>query len=438
LDPGLIARAVALVLFLALAMLSAAAESTLFHINRARLRSLGEQGQRRADAVLRALEQPGSSFSTIAALHTLSLIVAAALATLVALDLTPPGRAVEPLGIVLALLALLLLAVAARTVAVARPEATALRLYRPMWAVGWLMAPLVLSIRGLERLLRRVLRAPRPNEPHSPEQELRLLVEGGEESGVIEEDEREMIHGIFELGEVTAREIMVPRIDVVCLSESAAVDEALESIVATGHSRLPIYEGTIDNITGVVYAKDILKHLRAGSLQDPVRPLARPAYFVPEAKKLDELLEELQQRRVHIAIVVDEYGGTAGLITIEDLLEEIVGEIRDEYDLAEEAHWEQISAHEVIFDARTSIRDVNEVLSVHLPDDEFDTLGGLVFDRLGKLPAKDDQVRVDGCLVQVLSTEGRRIRKVRVLVGPEDAEQSGVNGLPEPGEPAGR
>jgi CBS domain containing-hemolysin-like protein len=233
---------------------------------------------------------------------------------------------------------------------------------------------------------------------------------------------------------VTAREIMVPRIDIRAVAESALVGDVLDLVVATGHSRIPIYEETIDNIVGIIYAKDILQHLKLGGLGDAARPLAREPYFVPEAKKIDELLGELQQRRVHLAVVVDEYGGTAGLVTIEDLLEEIVGEIRDEYDLAEEAPFERLSDREAVVDARTSIRDVNELLSLDLPDDEFDTLGGLVYDRLGKVPAPNDEVRVDGCLVRVLSTEGRRIKKVRVLVG-EQQESSQLPAGEQPVSP---
>ena len=276
---------------------------------------------------------------------------------------------------------------------------------------------MVLPLRALERRLLTVFGVTGPNDPHWAEEELKLLVESGEENGVLEQDEREMIHGIFELSEVTAREVMVPRIDVVAIPAEARIEAAVELIVATGHSRVPIYEGSIDNVIGIVYAKDILKHLRSGRLEDMVRPLARPAHFVPEAKKVDELLQELQQRRVHMAIVVDEYGGTAGIITIEDLLEEIVGEIRDEYDQAEETWVERIDAHEAIMDARTSIREVNEVMNLDLPAEASDTLGGLVYDLLGKVPVKGDEVRVDGSLIQVMSTEGRRIGKVRLVVG---------------------
>jgi CBS domain containing-hemolysin-like protein len=230
-----------------------------------------------------------------------------------------------------------------------------------------------------------------------------------------------MIHGIVELGDRTVREIMVPRIDMVAVPADASVREVLDRIRASGHSRIPVYADTIDNIVGVLYAKDLLHQMPAMKLDAPVGGLVRPAYFVPETKRVDELLHELQDLKVHMAIVVDEYGGTAGLITIEDLLEEIVGEIRDEYDVGEETWIEPVSDHEAIFDARVSIHDVNQTLPLDLDDAEYDTLGGLVYARLGKVPAQGDEVRVDKATVSVLSTAGRRIRKVRVCVEPPPA-----------------
>jgi CBS domain containing-hemolysin-like protein len=417
LELALWGKLIGLVVFVLLAVLVTAAQASLFHVNRARLRVLSEQGVDRAQAILRVLERPGPSSSTVAALYTISLIAATGLAMLVGFDLAPNSGPSMAIVLLVVLAAALLLQLLARSVAIAKPEASALKLYQPLCVLAWLLAPLVIFLIWLERRLLALLGANhRPHDAHSAEEELRQMVESGEENGVLEEDEREMIHGIFELSEVTAREVMVPRIDVVSVPQDALVGQVLDVIVETGHSRLPMYEESIDNAIGLVYAKDVLKHLKSGKLSDPARPLARTAHFVPAAKKVDELLQELQQQRVHMAIVVDEYGGTAGIITIEDLLEEIVGEIRDEYDQAEESRVEQISDREAIFDARMSIREVNELLSLDLPDDEFDTLGGLVYDRLGKVPATNDEVTVDGCLIRVMTTEGRRIRKVRLVV----------------------
>jgi magnesium and cobalt exporter, CNNM family len=210
---------------------------------------------------------------------------------------------------------------------------------------------------------------------------------------------------------------MVPRIDIVGVPAYSMVRAVLDKIIETGHSRIPIYDDTIDNIVGVIYAKDLLRHMRDGAQDAPIKPLAREPSFVPETKKVDELLHQMQQQRVHVAIVVDEYGGTAGLITIEDLIEEIVGEIQDEYDV-EEALIEEVSDSEAVFDARVSIRDVNDTLDLDIDDEDFDTLGGLLYHELGKVPNAGDEVRVDGALVTVLSTTGRRVRKVRVTKVP--------------------
>jgi putative hemolysin len=229
-----------------------------------------------------------------------------------------------------------------------------------------------------------------------------------------------MIHGIFGMSARPVREVMVPRIDVVSMPRDASLGEILDRIVLTGYSRIPIADDSIDNVVGLVYAKDVLRALRAGALDDPVEPIARTPYFVPDTKKVDELLQDLQQKRVHLAIVVDEYGGTAGLVTIEDLLEEIVGEIRDEYDDNEEVPIQRIDDYESVVDARVSIRDVNDALDLHLEVDELDTLGGLVYHELGKVPAEGDEVRVNGCLVTVLSTQGRRIKKLRVRIVEEN------------------
>jgi CBS domain containing-hemolysin-like protein len=218
---------------------------------------------------------------------------------------------------------------------------------------------------------------------------------------------------------------MVPRIDIVAVPTESSVRDVLDRIIDTGHSRIPVFDQTIDNITGVVYAKDLLKHLRDGSQSAPATPLAREPSYVPETKKVDELLHEMQQRRVHLSIVVDEYGGTAGLITIEDLIEEIVGEIQDEYDVEEAPMIEEVSDTEAVFDARVSIRDVNDTLDLDIQDEDFDTLGGLVYHELGKVPSAGDEVRVDGAVVTVLSTLGRRVKKVRVtkVQRPESVSQ---------------
>lgn len=263
------------------------------------------------------------------------------------------------------------------------------------------------------------------------EEEIKTLVDAGSEEGVIEDEEKEMIYSVLQFNDKVVRELMVPRIDIVGLSAETSLEGALQVAVAEGHSRIPVYEGTIDHIIGVLYAKDLLTRLDEANRQRPVREIMRPAYFVPESKRASELLEELQRQKVHMAIVIDEYGGTAGLITIEDLLEEIVGEIQDEYDPEEEAEYQQIGADEYRFDAGIHLVEVNELLDVELSTEESDTLGGYIFSVLGKVPQVGETFERDGLRFTVESLEGRRIEWVRVLrlMPPEQRAE-----LPNPDE----
>jgi CBS domain containing-hemolysin-like protein len=262
--------------------------------------------------------------------------------------------------------------------------------------------------------------------------ELRALVTEHEESGTMEDGEMEMIAGIIDLAETWAREVMVPRIDMVALPVDTAVRAALDTIIDQGHSRIPVYRETLDDIAGVLYAKDLLAVLRDGALDQPLVGLLRPAYFVPESKPVDALLSDLQHRRVHMAIVVDEFGGTAGLVTIEDLIEEIVGEIEDEYDVAA-PRIERVSEDELVCHAGIDIDDVNDLMDIHLPTNGVDTLAGLVFTRLGRVPEVGARADFPDARIEVLALDGRRIHRVRVSRlggqeenrrGAEDAERN--------------
>jgi CBS domain containing-hemolysin-like protein len=365
-----------------------------------------DSGVSRARALTQMLEAPSQTFSSIYLTLSLTNFLAAGAVFWLAFAWWPvnSGAAV---GIgVLGFVVMVVAQFAGRILAVSAPERTALALMRPVEVLSLLLSWPLAWVLWLERMVgvKRTL------TPAEAEERLRHLVEDNAE---LEEDERDMIASVIELGDQPVRELMVPRIDIVALPGTAVVRDVLDCVVASGHSRIPIYDGSIDNVVGLAYAKDVLKYLRDGSQDAPAAPLAREPYFVPETKKVDELLHEMQARRVHLAMVVDEYGGTAGLISIEDLIEEIVGEIQDEYDV-EEQPIQEVSETEAIFDARVSIRDVNDTLDLDLDDADFDTVGGLVYHALGKVPVVGDEVRVDGCLVTVLATNGRRIKKVRV------------------------
>jgi CBS domain containing-hemolysin-like protein len=245
------------------------------------------------------------------------------------------------------------------------------------------------------------------------EEEIQILLEEGSKEGNIEEEEKEMIASIFDFTDTTAREIMVPRIDVVGVEADDSVEKVLDIVSRTGYSRLPVYRESMDNIIGIVHAKDAIRRFKEGKRTLPAKRIARPAYFVPESKKIDELLKEMQRNKTQMAIVVDEYGGTAGIVTLEDILEEIVGEIEDEYDKERELI-KKIDDNTAIVDARALIEDVNEELGLSLSDEEADTLGGLVYALLGKVPEEGESVELDSVTLTVEKTDGRRITKVRI------------------------
>jgi len=247
------------------------------------------------------------------------------------------------------------------------------------------------------------------------ETELISLVEAGQEEGVLEQEEQKMIVSIFRLGDTLVREIMVPRIDVLALEVHTPLDEALDAIKQAGHSRVPVFKDSVDNILGLLYAKDLLGIWREGRHEVSLSDHLRQAYFVPEAKKADELLTELQAKRIHMAIVVDEYGGVAGLVTLEDIVEEIVGEIRDEYDQAEELLYQAINEHEYLFQGRIDLDDFNDIMGTALPNSEADTLSGLIYSRIGRVPTAGDNVQVNDLQLTVEQVSGQRIRKVRAL-----------------------
>jgi CBS domain containing-hemolysin-like protein len=423
LTPDLSPWLLACFLFAGLALLAVAAQAAIQHASRPRLRLLAEGRFKGARSALAMLED-NSPMPTVLLL-LLIVVIGGAAASLVAAVIAS-ARYQSWAGVLIDIavgIVVLLLAVVVRAMAAARPELAALILGRPLQVIATAMLGVVTPLLWLERSAANLVRPPPPQNGLAPsEDDLRMLVESVEDTRKLDEDEREMIHGIFGMSARPVREVMVPRIDVVSMPRDASLGAILDRIVSTGFSRIPIADDSIDNVVGLVYAKDVLRALRAGALDDPAEPIARLPYFVPDTKKVDELLQDLQQKRVHLAIVVDEYGGTAGIVTIEDLLEEIVGEIRDEYDENEEIPIQRIDERDAVVDARVSIRDVNEALDLHLDVDELDTLGGLVYHELGKVPAEGDEVRVNGCLVTVLSTQGRRIKKLRVRIV-EDGEE---------------
>jgi len=245
------------------------------------------------------------------------------------------------------------------------------------------------------------------------EAELKSFVDAGQRQGVLEKGERRMIFSIIKFGDSLVREIMVPRIDIFAIDVDLSIEEAGDKLIEAGYSRVPVYKDSIDNIQGLLYGKDLLKVWRGKGEISSLRELMRPASFVPESKKLDELLAEMQGQRIHMGIVVDEYGGVAGLVTLEDLVEEIVGEIQDEYDAGEEQSYQKINDGETLFHGRISLDDFNEIMGSKLSTENADTLGGYLFSQLGRLPKAGEVIKEDGLQLTIEQIIGRRIRRVR-------------------------
>jgi CBS domain containing-hemolysin-like protein len=245
------------------------------------------------------------------------------------------------------------------------------------------------------------------------DEDLKNWVEVGQPEGSLEKGEREMIYSIFQFGDTLAKDIMVPRIEVLALDITSTLGEARKTFITAGHSRVPVYEDTVDNVVGLLYAKDLLTVQTDDDLIQNHRDILRLAYFVPEAKKVDELLAEMQARSMHMAIVVDEYGGVAGLVTLEDIVEEIIGEIRDEYDGSEELPYEQVGPDEVVFQGKVDLDIFNEVMGTDISTENADTIGGFIYGEIGDVPIGGEILKADGVTLTVDEVVGRRITKVR-------------------------
>jgi putative hemolysin len=309
-----------------------------------------------------------------------------------------------------------------RSIGAQHAQGVLLVLVWPLELVTWLTRPLVVVLFLLTKMLTRAFGGnPQPGALVTDD-EIKELVETGQAQGVLQEREQRMITSILTISEKPVHEVMVPRTDITAIDVDTPANEMLEQITKVGHSRIPVYEGSPDNIIGILYVKDLFRRLARGEKDVQIRPYLRPAQFVPETKKIDELLREMQRDKVHIAIVVDEYGGTSGLVTIEDLVEEIVGEIRDEYDVEPELVL-PVSENEALMDARVPFDEVRETFALDLPPSEnYDTLAGFVVAQLGRFPRSGEAVEAGGARFVVETVEGRRIRRVRVVKQAPSAE----------------
>jgi magnesium and cobalt exporter, CNNM family len=408
-----------------------AAEFALVASRRTRLDALVRAGSRRARMARRATEhldqylsstQLGITIASIGLGFVGEATVATALMQVFS-QLPPPlnvlaahGIAVIVAFVAITLLQIVLGELAPKSLAILKPETIALWTALPLAVFTRIFGPFIWTLNGLANLLLRAfgMRPPHAAERvHRPE-EIEMLVAQSHEHGLLAGEPVKMIRGVFDLSETTAGEIMTPRTDVVALPEDSTVDQATELILEEGHSRIPVYRESLDQIVGVLLARDVWRAQQVG--QNSIADLIRPLPFVPDSKPLESLLREMQEERVHMVAVVDEFGGTAGIVTLEDVVEEVVGEIRDEHEALESPAIVETDGGPIYVDGAVSLTELNERYDLHLPEDDYTTIGGYVMGRLGRVPRDGESVAFEKGRMQVVAMDGRRIQRVALLL----------------------
>ena len=407
---------VVIIVLLAASGILALAETSLVRMNRIKAKAMVDEKRRGARQLARLVEQPAQFLNPILLLVLICQLVSATLVGVVAEHILGGigvlvGAAFEVIVIFVFFEAV------PKNWAVHNPEraalfsaplVTAVVRFPPIRFVSSLLIGLANLIIGSSGESEDGIRP-----SYITDSELKAMADVAHEENVIAHEEREFIHSIIDFGDTVAREVMVPRPDMVAIDGDRSVTEALETALAAGFSRIPVHEGQIDDVAGIAYTKDLMRDERAGKGGGPVRASARPAVFVPESKEVSSLLRQMQEEKFHMAILVDEYGGTAGLVTLEDLLEELVGDIVDEFDV-EERGVEEHTDGSVVVSARYTVDDADDLLGADLPQGPWDTVGGLMLDLVGRVPAEGDSVEVDGFRLTALEVRGRRIERVRI------------------------
>jgi CBS domain containing-hemolysin-like protein len=423
-----LALVIVIVVLLAASGMLALAETSLVRMNRIKAKAMVDEKRRGARQLARLVEHPAQFLNPILLLVLICQLVSATLVGVVAEHILGGigvlvGAAFEVVVIFVFFEAV------PKNWAVHNPEraalfsapiVTAVVRFPPVRFVSSLLIGLANLIIGSSGESEDGIRP-----SYITDSELKAMADVAHEENVIAREERAFIHSIIDFGDTVAREVMVPRPDMVAIDGDRSVTEALETALAAGFSRIPVHDGQIDDVVGIAYTKDLMRDERAGKGEGPVRASARPAVFVPESKEVSSLLRQMQEEKFHMAIVVDEYGGTAGLVTLEDLLEELVGDIVDEFDVEEPS----VEAHtdgSVVVSARYTVDDADELLGADLPHGTWDTVGGLMLDLVGRVPAQGDSVEVDGFRLTALEVRGRRIEKVRIE--PIPSKVSSVDG----------
>jgi len=391
-------------------------EASLISVSRLKIRSLAEKGNKKALSVQRLRSEHDRLFGTILLTENFFIILASSLGTALAISLFPKNESITILSsVVMTVLIVMFGEIAPKTFAAGNATRMSLTVAKPMEFIIWLTHPIVWLFTRVTNAVIGLFGAKKDATMFVTEDEIKAIIAIGEEEGALDIEEKAMLHKVFEFGDTLAVEAMRPRTEIISVTKDAKVSEALNLVAQYGHSRLPVMEETVDNIVGVLYVKDLVVALSRDEL-DPmsgITRLMRPAYFIPETKKIRELLTEMQDQKLQMVIVIDEYGGTAGLVTIEDLMEEIVGSIQDEYD-KEDSEVHIVDEKNVVVGGAAELDEMRDALDIDIQSDDFNTIGGFVFGLFGRMPRAGETLKYREYKFEILEMDGRKIGRLKI------------------------
>lgn len=413
------------ILFIGLSAFFSSAETAFTAINRIKLRSLVEQNVEGSQMLARLLKDPKRLLTGILIGNNITNVAASAMATAVLTDLFMSlgiKSFAFAMTLVTAIMTFILLTfgeITPKTMAMKNPSKWALRISSYTYYFYVLLYPLVRLFNILSVWISKLFNLSSTEVGQLlSEEEIKAIIQIGLEDGILDKEEKDMLHGVFNVSEKVVREIMTPRTDTICIEAQASINDVLKLIKEHGHSRIPVYEEKIDNIVGIIYAKDLLSIKESHKSAIQLKSIARPAVFIPDTKNIEELLQQMKASKFHLAIVVDEYGGTAGLVTFEDIIEEIVGEVQDEYDM-EESNFVKLDQNNYLIGASMNIHDLENEINETFPDsEEFDTVGGFIIHKAGSLPSKGHKIIFKNMTFIVKEIKKRRILKVELIIDP--------------------
>ncbi|MGB9749675.1 MAG: hemolysin family protein [Caldisericia bacterium] len=418
-DVSILLNIIWIIILLIFSFIFSAAETSFTSSSEIKLKNISNGKEKKAEKLLKIKEKPESFISTIIIANNFVNILAASIATIISLQIFKKGAYIYS-SLIMTLIIVIFAELLPKTLSSYDPEKYSLKLFPFYNFFSILLKPVSdfsnYLILGIIKLFGKSLK----KDTKIEEEEFKTFLSMSSESGTIEEEEKELIESIIEFQDKQVYEVMIPRVDVVLLSVETPLEKIIDTIVSTGHSRIPIYEENIDNIIGILHVKDLVKLTCLKNFE--IKEYLHEPLFVPDTKRIGELFKEMRKKKTHMAIVLDEFGGFEGIVTMEDLLEEIVGEIQDEYDL-EEVPYRKINENEYLIDAKVTIDDVMELLNLELPNDDYDTFGGFFLDLLGHIPHKGEKVSYNNITLTAVEVKGNRIVKIKVEVNKENEKK---------------